>query len=137
LSIIPCLIVLSRVYPCRAYSCLPVPTCALLFLLVPTCALSCCAYPYRVMRICAYSCRVVSSRACVVSCFMSWRAVLGPLNCACRAVSKIKKPVTPCLRTRHVTHVVPARIGTCVVLYRSRAILCRAVSCHTNTILEL
>jgi hypothetical protein len=132
MPVIPCLLVPTRVLSCRAYSCLPVPTCSYLCLVMPTRAyraLSCRAYPclpvscracpclsmsYRACSCLFVSCLYVSClvmcRACVVPCFVSGRVVLGPLNRACRAVSKMKKIshatfknttcVVPCLDTR-------------------------------------
>jgi hypothetical protein len=122
----------SRIYPCRTYPFLPVPCHA--YSCLPCLVVLClpvpiCAYLCRVVRVCAYLCHVVLTRVVSSRVSCSCRAVLGPFNRVCHAVSKIKKSVTSRLRTRHVTRVVPARIGMCAVPCRSRAVSFRVVPC--------
>jgi hypothetical protein len=114
-----------RVVPIRAYPYLPVPTRALSCLPVPT--VPCRVVPTRVVSCLHVSCLGVC-RARVVPCFVSWRAVLGPLNRACRAVSKIK------IKISHVTFKNTTRdtyrAGTDRHVCRAVSLSCHFVSCR-------
>jgi hypothetical protein len=90
---VPCLSVPIRSYsclpvPCHAYTCLPCLVMSRLppYLSVPNRVVSCMSVPTHVVP-----CVFVPTRA-VLTRVMSSRVVLGPLNRACRAVSKMKKP---------------------------------------------
>jgi hypothetical protein len=152
MPVIPCLLVPTRILLCRAYLFLPVPTRSYPCLVMPTRAyraLSCRAYPCLSVPTHVVPCVSVSYRACsclfvsclhvsclvvcrarVVPCFVSWCAVLGPLNRACRVVSKMKK-------ISHATFKNTTRdtccVGTDRHAYRAVSLSCRFVSCHALT----
>jgi hypothetical protein len=128
--------------PICAYPYLPVPICALSCLpvptvpcrVVPTRVVSCVSVPYRACSCLFISCLHVSClvvcRARVVPCFVSWRAVLGPLNRVCRAVSKMKKISHATFKntTRDTCHA-----GTDRHACRAVSLSCRFVSCRALT----
>jgi hypothetical protein len=94
---LPCLVMPTRAYralSCRAYLCLS----------APTRVVSCVSVPYRAIPCVFVPIRVVSSHvSCRILCHdvlcwdlltvrvVSWHVLLGPLNRACRVMSKMKK----------------------------------------------